>query len=131
MPRFVILRHETPPSYSRPTHFDLMLEWGDMLRTWACQAMPTAGVTLSADELAAHRRDYLDFEGEVSAGRGSVTRVSAGEFDLLENTPDLVRIRLHGPQLRGTLHMARAEADSARWKVVLESDTGTLDSRGQ
>jgi len=138
MPRFVILRHETPPGYPRPTHFDLMLEWGEMLRTWACQAMPTSGATLFADELAAHRREYLDYEGEVSAGRGSVTRAAAGEFDLLENTPDLVRVRLHSPQLRGTLRLAPAEADSARWTVfldsgagILERDAGTLDSPGQ
>ena len=35
MPRYVILQHDTPPGYPRPLHWDLMLEQGRTLRTWA------------------------------------------------------------------------------------------------
>ena len=34
MPRFVVLRHETPPGYPRPPHYDLMLEQEGGLWTW-------------------------------------------------------------------------------------------------
>ena len=50
MPRFVVLLHETPAGYSRGTHFDLMLEYGEALRTWALNKLPLAG-----DPVIAHR----------------------------------------------------------------------------
>jgi len=121
MPRFVILRHETPPGYERPAHFDLLLEWGDTLRTWALPAFPTPGVELSCEELAPHRREYLDYEGEVSAGRGSVTQVAAGEYDLLEQSSQLMRVQLHGPTLSGVLCLTRCESESAFWKATFRA----------
>jgi DNA polymerase ligase (LigD)-like protein len=121
MPRFVILRHETPPGYERPTHFDLMLEWGDALRTWALPAFPQVGKSVEAEELAPHRRAYLDFEGEVSAGRGTVTRTAAGEYELLESAPDLVCLQLTSPELAGTLRMVRLSRDAALWSAALSA----------
>ena len=48
MPRFVILLHECPLDFERPTHFDLMLEDGDTLRTWALESEPRAGEAIAA-----------------------------------------------------------------------------------
>jgi hypothetical protein len=121
MPRFVILRHETPPGYERPTHFDLLLEWGDTLRTWALPAFPTPGVQLPCEELAPHRREYLDYEGAVSTGRGSVTQVAAGAYDLLEQSSQLVRVRLHGTKLSGLLCLTRQEPASALWTATFSA----------
>jgi len=118
MPRFVILRHETPPGYERPAHFDLLLEWGDTLRTWALPAFPTPGVVLPCKELAPHRREYLDYEGEISAGRGSVTQVASGEYDLLEQSSRLVQVRLHGPTLSGVLRLTRNDSEAALWTAT-------------
>src|SRR5882724_3306447 len=68
MPRFVILRHETPPGFARPAHWDFMLECGGVLRTW---------------EMADHRLAYLEYEGEVPGGRGTVSRWDEGRYEIL------------------------------------------------
>ena len=119
MPRYVILRHETPPGYPRPSHFDLMLERGGMLRTWACEALPTSGETVTAEQLADHRPDFLDFEGAVAGSRGSVVRVASGEYELLEVTDALVRVRLSGQVLSGDLKLVRDDQAPQRWRVWL------------
>ena len=121
MPRFVILRHETPPGYERPTHFDLLLEWGDALRTWSLPAFPTPGVELPCEELTPHRREYLDYEGAISAGRGSVTQVAAGVYDLLEQSSQLVQVRLHSPKLSGVLCLTQHEPESPLWTATFSA----------
>src|SRR5215470_5282132 len=103
MPRFVLLYHECPPDYERPSHWDLMLEAGDLLRTWALLQLPdeTASETVDAEELDDHRLAYLEYEGAVSGGRGSVRRVDAGTYETIVETGDSLQIRFDGNKLRG------------------------------
>ncbi len=122
MPRFVILHHATPPGYLRPSHHDLMLEHGPALRTWACESLPVAGATVAAEQLADHRLAYLDYEGEVSGGRGRVARVAAGEYELLAESDGLIQVRLASPQLAGMLTLSREADNPQRWRVSLASD---------
>jgi hypothetical protein len=102
MPRFVLLFHVCPPKYPRPSHWDLMLEAGGALETWALPALPhawhaarqqTAATfpacpaiavdnSIIAERLAGHRLAYLDYEGPVSGERGEVFRIAAGTFTL-------------------------------------------------
>jgi hypothetical protein len=135
MPRFVILWHETPADSLRPAHYDLMLEWPARasavallkqspapLRTWACAEFPAAGPGTIADELADHRAAYLDYEGEVSGGRGTVRRTAAGEYVPLVDAAHRVQVRLQGclasgGSLAGELTLDREGADSYRWRV--------------
>jgi hypothetical protein len=77
--RFVILAH----TVNGLTHFDLMLELAghDKLRTYQLVQWPlAAGESCAAPRIGDHRRAYLDYEGEVSGGRGRVTRVQAGTW---------------------------------------------------
>ncbi len=122
MPRLVILRHETPPGYSRPAHFDLMLESGGALRTWACEALPAPGQAIAAEQLADHRLDYLDFEGAVSGSRGSVLRVAAGDYEVLEESEAVLRVRLSGRQLQGVLTLVRDATSPQRFRISLAED---------
>ena len=104
MPRFVLLYHECPPSFGKPSHWDLMLERDRVLLTWSLPALPAAwggeagvgfeqiGVTRIAD----HRLAYLDYEGPISGERGSVTRVDGGEYDVVSETDGVLRVRLRG-----------------------------------
>ena len=114
MPRYVILRHETPPGYVRPTHWDLMLESGGVLRTWALAEEPRAGATIEAESLPDHRTAYLDFEGAVS-GRGSVSRFDGGHYTLDTSTDDRLAVRLDGSRFGGTLVLERQAGDAHRW----------------
>ena len=89
MPRFVILTHDFPE-----LHWDLMLEQGEVLRTWRLAERPVAGMLIEAEALANHRRHYLDYEGPVSGGRGSVTRFASGNYVVEQETAFELRIRL-------------------------------------
>jgi len=117
MPRFVVLRHETPPDAARGSHWDLMLEVGDVLRTWACSRLPRSDCTVDAWQLADHRHAYLDYEGPVSGGRGAVTRWDAGTYVLLEERPRRWSVRLRGKRLAGRLTLTRADEATGRWQV--------------
>ena len=83
MPRFVILRHEGRDPEQPSVHWDLMLESGGILRTWALAALPAAGEPITAEQLPDHRLHYLDYEGPLSGNRGSVTRWDHGSFELV------------------------------------------------
>jgi hypothetical protein len=119
MPRFVILFHETPDNAPRPTHFDLMFEHAGMLRTWAVEKLPTAGEAVIGQRLADHRLAYLDYEGEISAGRGRVTRVEEGDYDSLEDTAAKLILRIRGSKLEGILTLTALSDDPHRSRVSL------------
>jgi hypothetical protein len=118
MPRFVVLRHELPPDSPRGSHFDLMLEDGGVLRTWACEELPQLGQSVSADRLPDHRLAYLDYEGPVS-GRGEVTRVIAGEYEPIAESDDELRVRLSAETMRAVLSIQKLPGEPQRWRVSL------------
>jgi hypothetical protein len=122
MPRFVVLRHEMPPAEKRGSHFDLMLEHGEVLWTWTCDQLPSAALPVSAQRLADHRLAYLDYEGEVSGDRGSVTRVDEGQYELLAESTEQIRVRVAGQMLRGTLVIAKAAGEVQRWRISLDGE---------
>jgi hypothetical protein len=100
MPRFVLLEHVW-----NGVHWDFMLEYGDTLRTWAIEQPILEGRDLSARALPDHRRLYLDYEGEISGGRGQVRRVDAGTYRSLLWSVSHVRVELAGSQLVGEVEI--------------------------
>jgi hypothetical protein len=110
MPRFAILRHETPPGSPRPLHWDFLLEDAGTLLTWALAESPTAGHPIAADALANHRTAYLDYEGPVSGNRGAVTRWDAGTFQWRHRSDREIAVLLKGGVLKG-------EAILTRWTI--------------
>lgn len=75
--RFVVLRHD---GYG-PLHWDLMIEIPnqDKLATWHVTTPPEQwGPTITGQRIADHRRAYLEYQGEISANRGQVTRIAQG-----------------------------------------------------
>src|SRR5262249_55736250 len=99
MPRFVILEHDHPQ-----LHWDLMLETGDVLRTWRLGAPPAEG-EFSAEPSFDHRLLYLDYEGPISGDRGRVVRRDRGTYDLLTEGSGVLDVRLGGEKWRGTLQL--------------------------
>lgn len=97
MPRFVILTHDHPF-----LHWDFLLEWGGVLRSWRLLELPRESpCAIFAEALPDHRRLYLDYEGPVSRNRGAVQRWDWGEYELLEDSPNGMRIRLSGQKVQG------------------------------
>jgi hypothetical protein len=140
MPRFVLLYHECPTGYVRPSHWDLMLEAGDVLETWALAALPrdwhpahaqtvvryptcpplASGNTVSAEHLAAHRLAYLDYDGPISGGRGEVVRVAAGTYIQLSHGDEVWDVSLDdgGPTSVGAFTLQSTGPDSIVWQLT-------------
>jgi len=95
--RFVILHHQSPTG----DHWDVMLETDSALTTWSIppQCPPGASFTCPATALPGHRKHYLDYEGEVSGNRGTVSRVDAGIYE--QTSPDT--FLLYGTHFTGKL----------------------------
>jgi hypothetical protein len=110
MPRYVLLEHDYPV-----LHWDFMLEAGDVLRTWRLAMSPQPGSCIPAEPLADHRRQYLEYEGPVSGGRGHVTRWDAGSFTWQADEPGRVAVTLEGERLRGSAVLSRDAAGGWSW----------------
>jgi hypothetical protein len=106
MPRFVVLEHDHPV-----LHWDLMLETGDVLRTWKLTAPPEPGRVIAASYLFEHRRMYLDYEGPVSGDRGRVKRWDAGTYSWLEDADERVVFEVAGGRVRGIAQLIKKQAN--------------------
>lgn len=111
MPRFVILEHDHPF-----LHWDLMLEAGDVLRTWRLLELPEPGCPVRAEALGDHRKMYLDYEGSLSGNRGAVKRWDAGTFEWERQEDEHLTMRLEGRALRGVASLRRLAGE---WSFVL------------
>lgn len=107
-----------------------MLELGGVLRTWAMEALPIAGESTAAEQLQDHRLAYLEYEGEISGERGSVSRVDAGEYEIDEETELAITARMTGQRLKGTLTLVRDERESQRWRVSFSPGWPAVMGRG-
>jgi len=138
MPRFVLLYHDCPSGVPRPSHYDLMLESGGVLRTWVLTELPrdwaalasrlslagvespsiAAGNSVAAERLGDHRLAYLEYEGPVSGGRGSVSRLDGGTTDSIDETPDRWEVTLAGNEINGRISLRRQPGDDAMWQLT-------------
>jgi DNA polymerase Ligase (LigD) len=118
MGRYVILRHECPAEYKPGVHWDLMLEAGDALRTWALAVEPAPGIVIAANELPDHRLEYLDNEGPISGDRGTVYRWDAGRFELLSESPRELLVQFAGVRLSANASLMRAAENSKSWEIL-------------
>ncbi len=112
MPRFVVLEHQT----SAGIHWDFMLEEHEHLRTWSLPAEPKPQTQLHANELAPHRAIYLEYEGPISAGRGTVKQWDTGRYRFCsQSQPEKVRIHIWGKKLSGTIELQKIGESSPLW----------------
>jgi hypothetical protein len=137
MPRFVLLYHDCPPTYVRPSHWDFMLESGGVLRTWVLERLPrdwqaartrssvaypncpllSPNNTVAANQLNDHRLVYLEREGPLSGDRGTVMRVAAGTYRSGHEAPGDLQVVLTGVDLAATVRLTRSEVDSKCWTL--------------
>jgi hypothetical protein len=118
--RFALLRHDVPADFGRQSHWDLLLEWEDACWTWAMNELP-AGFTamggstgVPAKRLADHRKLYLEYEGPLSEGRGTVSRELDGECQWWEATATSVRVQLSSDLGRCEILLEQLHGDSWR-----------------
>jgi hypothetical protein len=108
--RFVILQHDHPC-----LHWDFLIEAGDGLRAWRLLAEPGYGRPVDAEASFDHRRMYLDYEGPVSGGRGSVTRWDEGTFETESDAERRITLRMNGRRLKGRIELERSSGEHWRW----------------
>ena len=118
MPRFTISHHT---GSGEGDHYDLMLERGETLQTWRLRNTSFQNPQ-TAVQIKDHRKTYLDYEGEVSRGRGRVRIWDTGTYALDEDRPDRIRVALSGRQIRTRLLLAAAPpvpgSPEPRWTVT-------------
>src|SRR5262245_21158141 len=117
LPRYVILEHDQPI-----LHWDFMLESGGALRTWRLARPAEFDTPIRATPLADHRLQYLDYEGPVSGGRGTVTRWDRGEFEWITESEAAVVVALAGSRLKGYAHLRRDDEGAFWFRLTLELD---------
>jgi hypothetical protein len=117
VPRFVVQHHVLAAD---DDHWDLMLEAGPVLWTWRLADPPDRADRLpaSAQHLGDHRIEYLQYEGEVSGGRGTVAIHDRGSYRWLAETPqqpfdliDSLEFVLDGQRARGSFRLQRTPED--------------------
>ncbi len=117
---YVILRHAFEPGQSvdrtSKDHTDWMFDNGESLWTWSsADSLPDPSEPFANrpfTQLADHRRAYLEYEGPVSAGRGHVTALERGSFQLLHHTADRFEAKLSGGR-NGVLVLQRTAPPAA------------------
>lgn len=155
MPSFVLLRHVASPSLGRQSHWDFMLERDGQLLTWSLVELPaawsrveanptdlaiktTGGATvparpntIAARRLADHRLKYLDFEGPLSGDRGTVSRVDAGQYLIVEQCDRGLTVLIRGDKIAGHVQLcaaglAREPADPQVWALTATGGDTTV-----
>jgi DNA ligase D-like protein (predicted 3'-phosphoesterase) len=116
VPRFVVQLHD-----ATTLHFDLRLELGGVLRSWAVPKGPSLdpGVRRLAMQVPDHSLAAGDFEGvhaESARGTGAVIVWDEGEFELVREEPDHLVVELRGYKLRGGFALTRT--GERQWVLV-------------
>ena len=135
--RFVVQRHR-----ARALHYDVRLEAGGVLVSWAVPKGPTLDPTARrlAVHVEDHPLDYYDFEGVIAAGEyggGDVIVWDWGTWTLVEGDDPLdaiaagdLHLALDGDKLRGRFALVRRGRDRGareQWLMIKKRDDAAVD----
>ena len=76
-------------------------------------------ILVLAQRLEDHRPIYLDYEGDVSNDRGQVRRVDQGDYEMIEDRPNQLVVKIGGAR-PGILTLIQDQAPH-RWRVSLSA----------
>ncbi len=113
MPRFVVQRHDRQ---GQPTHWDLMLEQGDVLKTFRLDRPPVDVLTeaVSAAAISDHPVRFLTYEGSVNQGLGCVQIAEKGTYRSIAQTEGAWDVEMEGAILRGRFRLSHLQAEGWR-----------------
>jgi bifunctional non-homologous end joining protein LigD len=118
--RFVVQLHD-----ATALHYDLRIQVGDVLRSWAVPRGPS--LDPAARRLAVpvedHTLDAGDFEGVHTGqrrGTGAVIIWDEGPADIIRDEPGHLSVTLHGHKLSGGFALTRT--GERRWILVKTRD---------
>jgi DNA ligase D-like protein (predicted 3'-phosphoesterase) len=118
--RFVVQLHD-----ATALHFDLRIQAGEVLRSWAVPKGPSLdpGVRRLAVPVADHDLSAGDFEGvheRQARGSGAVIIWDEGSADITRDEPGHLSFTLHGHKLTGGFGLTRT--GERRWILVKARD---------
>jgi hypothetical protein len=114
MPEFVIQKHTHT---NNPAHWDLMLRQGDTLVTWRISVPPEqmSVVPIEAEKISDHPLKFLTYQGTVNNGKGNVEIADTGTYELIERTPDKIKISIAGRIINGVMELMLIE--NSLWQL--------------
>jgi DNA ligase D-like protein (predicted 3'-phosphoesterase) len=120
MSRFVVQLHD-----ATTLHFDVRLQIGDVLRSWAVPKGPSLdpAVRRLAVPVEDHTLEAGEFEGVHEGprrGSGAVIIWDEGAAEILRDEPGHLSFALHGQKLTGRFGLTRT--GPRRWLLVKASD---------
>jgi DNA ligase D-like protein (predicted 3'-phosphoesterase) len=120
VPRFVVQLHDVTT-----LHFDLRLEVGGVLRSWAVPKGPSLdpAVRRLAVPVEDHSLSAGEFEGRhagATRGTGAVIIWDEGTAELLHDEPDHISFALDGQKLKGRFGLTKTGDRS--WILVKAND---------
>ena len=125
--RFVIHEH-----HASHLHFDLRLEIGGTLKSWAVPKGLSLNPNLKrlAIEVPDHSLSYINFEGTIAEGRYGAGRVVVWDNGDYTTTGDALtqlengrlNFVFHGKKLRGSFSLAQMKNRKGQWLVIKNRD---------
>lgn len=121
-PRFVVQLHD-----ATTLHYDLRLQRGDVMRSWAVPKGPSLdpAVRRLAVQVDDHTLSDGDFEGvHEDPARGSGAKIiwDEGTLEILRDEPGHLSFVLHGYKLTGRFGLTRTSGSN--WILVKADDGG-------
>jgi DNA ligase D-like protein (predicted 3'-phosphoesterase) len=118
--RFVVQQHD-----ATRLHFDLRIQVGDVLRSWAVPKGPSLdpAVRRLAVPVEDHSLSAGDFEGVhegQSRGSGAVIIWDEGPAEIVRDEPGHMSVVLHGSKLSGRFALTRT--GPRRWILIKARD---------
>jgi len=106
--KFVIHKH----TREGQVHWDLMIEWGDKLKTWRLDNPPEklSSQKTKATPIFDHDKKFLTYQGSVNNGKGTVEIIDEG-ICTIETTVENIQINFVGKILRGNYYFAQIHGD--------------------
>jgi len=113
---YVIQKH-----HASHLHYDLRLEMGGALKSWAVPKEPPAekGVKRLAVMVEDHELGYEKFEGTIPKGEygaGKVLIWDKGYYTLIERKSNAIVIDIHGNKLKGIYCLVKFKPKSGKDK---------------
>ncbi|MGA2141643.1 MAG: non-homologous end-joining DNA ligase [Brevinematales bacterium] len=126
--RFVVHKH-----WARRLHYDLRLEMGGVLKSWAVPKGPSLipfekRLAVNVED---HPLEYIDFKGEIPGGEygaGTVEIWDKGQWEAVESDPlkafkdGMIKFRLHGKKLQGLWTLVKMKREENQWLLIKDND---------
>jgi hypothetical protein len=105
--RFVIQKH----TQEGQTHWDLMIEAGEKLKTWRLENPPEKLATgkTKATPIFDHDKKFLTYQGPVNNGKGMVEIVDEGTCTIESTNEIELKINFDGKKLKNNFRLVQKE----------------------